>query len=282
MDAEAYRAESRERWGSVAAGWEASREFLQRAAAPVSKWMVDAIHPQPGDVVLELAAGAGDTGLLAVERVRPGGHVIVTDGVEAMLDVARARAAELGMTDEVELRQMDAEWIDLPAATIDGVLCRWAYMLLADPETALRETRRVLKQGGRVALAAWDVVERNPWMGEIRAEVAARGLMEPPPPDEPGPYSFARPGRIEELLDATGFDDVEVSAIDFHFEASSLDDYWEHTTRTSPTLGPVVRGLSPADHYALRDAIDARFAPYVQTGGTVRIPARTLVAAASA
>ena len=45
--------------------------------------------------------------------------------------------------------------LDQPAASIDGVLCRWGYMLLNDPESALRETRRILKPDGKVALAAW-------------------------------------------------------------------------------------------------------------------------------
>ena len=72
-----------------------------------------------------------------------------------MVDVARARATELGVRN-VEFRIIDAESIDVPAAAVDVVLCRWGYMLMADPAAALQETRRVLRPGGRVALAAWD------------------------------------------------------------------------------------------------------------------------------
>ena len=71
-----------------------------------------------------------------------------------MLEAARRRAAELGI-DNAEFKPMEAEWIDMGTATVDAVLCRWGYMLLADPETALRETRRVLRPGGRVAFAVW-------------------------------------------------------------------------------------------------------------------------------
>ncbi len=80
-----------------------------------------------------------------------------------MVEAAKENAARLGVTN-VEAKAMEAEWIDLSTATVDGVLCRWGYMLLADPEAALRETRRVLRPDGRVALAAWDAPERNPWM----------------------------------------------------------------------------------------------------------------------
>ena len=281
MDAEAYRADSRERWEDAAAGWARERESFQRDAIPVSQWLLDAARLQPGHTVLELAAGPADTGLLAAELVAPGGKAIITDNAEAMLEAAKARAEEVGATN-VEIRPMEAEWIDLPTASVDAVLCRWGYMLLADPEAALRETRRVLRPGGRVALAAWAGPEHNPWIATIARVMAEQGHLEPPPPEAPGPLAFGRPGRIEELLDATGFDDIEVEPLDFAFHAAGLDAWWEHSIAMSGSFSRVVRGLSPADHYALRDAVDAAYAPYVRDDGSLAIPARALVAAAGA
>src|SRR3954468_21959772 len=127
MDAEAYRAESRERWEAAAAGWAREREAFQGDAMPVSQWMLDAAPLQPGHTVLELAAGPGDTGLMAAELVAPGGKAIITDGAEAMVELARARAEEVGAKN-VEVRPMEAEWIDLGAASVDAVLSRWGYM----------------------------------------------------------------------------------------------------------------------------------------------------------
>ena len=281
MDAEAYRADARERWEVAAPGWAREREAFQRDAMEVSRWMIEAADLQPGHTVLELAAGPGDTGLMAAELVRPGGTAIITDNSEGMLEAARARAKEVGATN-VEIRPMEAEWIDLPTASVDAVICRWGYMLLADPETALRETRRVLRPGGRVALAAWAGPEDNPWLALMGRTMTERGLVEPDPPGTPGPLAFAEPGVVEELLDAAGFEDVEVAPLDFAFHAPSLDDWWEHAIRTSGRFSRVVAGLSPADHYALRDAVDAAYAPYVQDDGSLEIPARALMAAASA
>jgi SAM-dependent methyltransferase len=281
MDAEAYRADSRERWEAAAPGWGAHREDMQRDAMEVSRWMLDAAHLQPGHTVLELAAGPGDTGLLAAELVAPGGRAIITDGAEAMVELARARAQELGAKN-VEVRPMEAEWIDLGAASVDAVLSRWGYMLLADPEAALRETRRVLRPGGRLALAAWDAAEHNPWLTRIGAVMVERGLMQQEPPGTPGPLAFGVPGRIEELLDATGFDDVEVGALDLEFHAPSLDAWWDHAVSTSGRISKIVPTLSPAEHYALRDAVDAAYAEFVQADGSVAIPGRTLVASAGA
>jgi SAM-dependent methyltransferase len=270
MDAEAYRADSRERWEAAAPGWAREREAFQRDAMPVSQWLLDAARLQPGHTVLELAAGPADTGLMAAELVAPGGKAIITDN-----------AKEVGATN-VEIRPMEAEWIDLPTAAVDAVLCRWGYMLLADPEAALRETRRVLRPGGRVALAAWAGPDDNPWIAAMGRVMAERGLVAPPPPDTPGPLAFGRPGRIEELLDAAGFDDIEVQPLDFAFHAPSLDAWWEHSIAMSGTFTRAVAELGPADHYALRDAVDAAYAPYVRADGSLEIPARALVAAASA
>src|SRR3954465_3530663 len=235
MDAEAYRADARERWEAAAAGWARDREAFQRDAMEVSRWMLEAAELQPGHRVLELAAGPGDTGLMAAELVAPGGTTIITDNADAMLDAARARAKEVGATN-VEIRPMEAEWIDLGTASVDAVLCRWGFMLLADPEAALRETRRVLRPGGRVALAAWDAPDRNPWVRSMGAELVERGLAPPPDPAAPGMFSFAAPGRIEELLGDTGFTDMVVDGVDVTFSAASFDEWWEYQFDVSPSL----------------------------------------------
>jgi SAM-dependent methyltransferase len=276
-----WREENIARWDSAAPGWTATREVFHRVALPVSQWMVEAIHPQPGHRVLELAAGLGDTGLLAAELVQPGGSVIITDAADAMVHAADEHAKEVGASN-VEVRAMQAEWIDLPAASVDGVLCRFGYMLVADPEAALRETRRVLKSGGRVALGVWDLPERNPWASVFRAAAESVGISSPPAPNQSGQFALSAPGALEEVLETAGFEDVEVEGIDLEFGAESLDAWWDFVMQTSPTAIEQVRGLAPAEHYKLRDAVDAGYAGYVRDDGSLLLPARALVAAATA
>jgi SAM-dependent methyltransferase len=280
-DADALRREIAERWERSARGWAAQRAAFQAAAEPVSQWLVERVDPQPGLRILELAAGPGDTGLRAAELLHPMGTLILSDVSEAMIEVAKARARELGISN-VEFKVMDAEWIDLPTADVDGVLCRWGYMLLADPLAALRETRRVLKPGGTVALAAWSGPEDNPWSSVPNEELTKLGVLEPPDPSAPGQFAWRDPAVIADALEEAGFVLAEIDQVDFTFRYPSLDDWWDAVLDLSVALHDAVARLTPQQRDDLRDAIDARLAEWVAPDGSVALPARTHVAAASA
>ena len=277
-----FRAESRRRWGDQAAGWEARREPLRTATMPVSAWMIDAIGPQPGHTVLELAAGTGDTGLLAAELIEPGGTLISSDFSPEMLQTAQRRAEELGIRN-VRFKQIDAETsIDIEAASLDGVLCRWGYMLMADPERALRETRRVLKPGARVALAAWTAPEENPWSVLPAQELIAAGLVEPPQPGLPGQFAWAEEGVIAEQLDAAGFDEHHVEALDFTIDYRSAVDWWESQSAFSTWFAQAVARADDDQLAAVGDAIDRHAQRFASADGALCVPARTWVAWAAA
>ncbi|HUH81517.1 MAG TPA: methyltransferase domain-containing protein [Solirubrobacteraceae bacterium] len=290
FDPAAHRRSSLENWEAAASGWRRRREQIDAFGAPVAQWMVDAVAPQPGERVLELAAGLGETGLLAAELVAPGGEVIISDQAEGMLEGARERAAELGIAN-VSFQVLGGEWIDLPLASVDIVLCRWGYMLMADPAAALTETRRVLAPGGRLAAAVWDAIERNPWASLPGRELAEHGLGppapssqpgEPPPPPQPGPFALGDAGRLEELLADAGFTDVTIEDVELVRRHPDFDEFWDTTLDLSRQFHDAVMSRPEPEIEAVREGLRRRLEPFTEADGAVRVPGHTLVARASA
>jgi SAM-dependent methyltransferase len=278
---EAERAASLRNWEEAASGWERRAEEMRAFAAPVTHWMIDAIAPQPGERVLELAAGLGETGMLIAELVVPGGAVIISDQAEGMLEGARKRAAAQGLSN-VEFTPFNAEWIDLPVASVDAVVCRWGYMLMVDPLAALRETRRVLRPGGRVALAVWDRIEENPWFSLPGAELLERGLLVPPPPGTPGPFTLSDSARVRELLEHAGFTEIHVESVVLARRHASFEEFWEVTLDLSRRIHDAVLSRPESEIAEVRAAVAARIEPFTAADGSIDLPALTLAASASA
>jgi len=281
FDPAVHREESLESWEAAASGWRRQQALMRSFAAPVSHWLIDALALQPGERVLELAAGLAETGLLAAELVAPGGSVLISDQAEAMLDGARERARELAIAN-VDFRVLNAEWIDLPVAGLDAVICRWGYMLMADPAAALGETRRVLRAGGRLALAVWDAIEHNPWAALPGRELVERGLVGPPRPGAPGPFALGDRGRLRELLEGAGFVDVRIEAVELVRRQASFDEMWEATLDISPSFHDTVLSRPAGEIEQLKAGVAARLEPFTAPDGTLAVPGRSLLASASA
>jgi SAM-dependent methyltransferase len=274
--------ESRDRWARAAAGWAKRADWFREQTMPVSTWMIQAIDPQPGQTVLDLAAGIGDTGFLAAELLNPGGTLITSDFSPEMLTAAQQRAEQLGLTN-VRFRQMDANLpLDQPAASLDGVICRWGYMLFDDGEAGLQSTRRVLKPGASVALAAWTAAEDNRWSSAAVRILQERGLLEREAPGSPGQFAWAEPGAVQDHMEAAGFVDPRVEDVAFPLRFADFDDWWAHLTLTSTRTADADAQMDFATRSDVLAELEAVAAEYEQPDGSLVIPARTWVAAATA
>ncbi len=276
---DAYRAMTHEVAEAIAPSWERRRAEIEGVCAPVREWMLRALVPHEGQTVLELAAGAGDTGFGAAAALGEDGTLISTDFSPAMLEAARRRGAELEV-ENVEYRVIDAERIELVDDSVDGVLCRFGYMLMADPAAALAETRRVLRPGGRLALAVWGPPERNPFFGAVAIGLVKGGHMPPPDPAAPGPFSMASAERTSALLEAAGFGEVRVEEVPVSFEIAGIDQYLDFTADTAGPIALVLRRL-PADD---REAVKAQSRAALERfagGDGYRVSGVALCAAAS-
>jgi SAM-dependent methyltransferase len=274
MAADDYREASLRIWDEMAAGWEDHRGTVWDASRAVGEWLVDALDPQPGETVVELAAGVGDTGFAAARRLGAEGRLITTDFSDQMVQAARRRADELGVSN-AEFRTLDAERMDLDNGSVDGVLCRWGYMLMRDPTAALAETRRVLRDGGRVAFSVWGDPDQNPW-----ASIPARALIEqtggePPDPFAPGIFAMAREQRTRELLSAAGLEPLRVENVEMAWRFESPGEYWHYVINVKGALAMLVRALPEAEQAALSGEVGRRLEPYADGDG-YRLPGMCL------
>ncbi|HEU5056769.1 MAG TPA: methyltransferase domain-containing protein, partial [Kofleriaceae bacterium] len=217
MDGDRFRRASLAIWERMAPGWDARHAWMEATARPVIDRMLDRLAPGPGDTVLDLAAGSGVVGFAAASLVAPGGRVIVSDFSPRMVEAAARQAAALGL-DNAEARVLDAERLALPDAAVDGVLCRWGFMLMGDPAAALREARRVLRTGGRIAFAVFGAADDNPWVTLPTRVLEDLGHAAPREPGTPGILALADAERLAALVAAAGFTGVVIEPVAFSWQ----------------------------------------------------------------
>ena len=273
------RARLHRMWDGVAANWAEHAEFTDGRGAAVTERLLELASPQPGERVLDLASGAGGMGLAAAERVGTGADVVLSDVAPEMVAIAGRRAKARGLVG-VSARVLDLEQIDEPDESFDVVFCREGIMLVPDPARAVEEIRRVLRPGGRAALAVWGPRERNPWLGVVFAAATAELGAAVPPPGTPGPFSLGDPARFASVLSAAGLADVHLEEVAVPYRARSVDEWWARTTALAGPLAQRLAVLPEPAARALRERAESEIRAY-ETGDGLDIPGVALVAAAS-
>jgi SAM-dependent methyltransferase len=265
-------------WAAVAPAWGEHADYADTRGAAITAAMLELSAPRQGERVLELACGAGGVGIAAARLVGPAGEVVLSDVAAEMTAIAAARAAALGL-DNVRTLTLDLEDIAQPDQSYDVVLCREGLQFALDPARAAAEIRRVLRPGGRVALAVWGPRARNPWLGVVFDAVGAQLGAPVPPPGIPGPFALDDPDRLGRLLTAAGLADVAVTEVATPLRDPSFDAW---LARTSALAGPLANRLALLPEHA-RLQLRARLAEAVrpfQTPAGLDFPGVSLLAAA--
>lgn len=268
--------ESLQVWDSLASGWDKTRAAINTMEQPVTARLHEAMGVHAGDTILELCAGPGEVGIQLAEKHRDA-RVLVTDFAPGMVEAAQREAQRRGL-DNVECRVVDAQDINLPDASVDGVIARYGLMLIPDIPKAFAEIRRVLRPGRSLAYTTWAPPDTNPWMMVFGATMMQRGHFQPP---EGG--AFMPLGSEEDNVataKAAGFSDVHAELVDYTMEFPSFDGYWNVQSEVAGPLTVALKRLPPDEREAIRAQVEEYAAPF-RDGERLAFPSRRILVVAS-
>jgi SAM-dependent methyltransferase len=196
--------------------WTDRQEEQDLVLRPVSDRLIAAADPKPGQRVVDIGCGCGDTTIDFAARVAPGGEVLGLDISEPMLARARERAP---VSLPARFVLADATVYAFAPGWADLVVSRFGVMFFADPARSFANLRRGLKGGARLVFACWRAAKENPWMMIPLREAKKHAPPLPETnPEDPGPFAFADDARVRRILSAAGFADTVVTPQDLDID----------------------------------------------------------------
>lgn len=277
---EEIRNTQRGAWGAAASAWAERRRSVVARNDTVADAFLEIIHVSSGQSVLDLASGAGDPAFALAERVGPDGRVLGLDLTPEMVDAARARAAEKGIT-SVEFRQIQSERdLHVAPATFNAATCRFGLMFMPEPVEALRSLFEAVRPRGRLALSTWGPPNRCPFF-TFPIQILSRHVSVPTPePGDPGLFALPTREALETALHAAGWQEVDVTTMTMYpIETATPEEFWDLVCRTGGPIIPLLQSMQPETRRAVdRDAISTL--REMMHGGSVTLSAEALVAGA--
>jgi SAM-dependent methyltransferase len=255
--------------------WAEYQDALDRQIEPLGARVMEVLAPAPGERVLDIGCGCGQTTLELARRVGPSGAVVGVDISQPMLAVARERAAG---APQASFLEADAQTHPFEAGAFDAIHSRFGVMFFQDPVAAFANLRRALKPGGRLGFLCWRAPAENPIM-TLPLAAAAPHLPPPAPPTPgaPGPFAFADGDRVRGILADAGFQDIGIEPQDMAGGGNSLDAALELALRIGP-LGAQLRQYPQAREAVIAD-VRAALASHLKDGRVYLSSATWIVSA---
>jgi ubiquinone/menaquinone biosynthesis C-methylase UbiE len=237
---------------------------MDRMLQPLTQAAFDLLNLKPGERVLDIGCGAGATTLALARRLGRRGLCLGVDISAPLVAAARARAAAEQVTCAAFL-QADAQTHEFQAGAFDAVVSRFGVMFFDDPVAAFANIRRAARPAASLTFVAWRSPADNPFMtAAARAVAPLLPSMKAVDPTAPGQFAFADDARVRSILRDSGWNDVDVSALDLPGSVSEAD-LLAYVTKLGP-VGLALRELEVAKHAPIIAAVRAAYEPYLRGG----------------
>lgn len=238
---EQIREQQKQSWNKFSGGWKKWDELVMDFLKPMGDEIIRLLNPQNNDLILDVASGTGEPALTIAEKLS-GGKVIMTDLADDMLAIARENAASRGIKN-IEAVTCDVCELPFPDNTFDAISCRFGFMFFPDMLLAAKEMVRVLKPGGKIATAVWNVPEKNFWVTATMGTINRNMELPAPPPGSPGIFRCAKDGFIADLFQQAGLKNISQTEVAGKLNCKTVDAYWGMQTEVA---APIVAALANA------------------------------------
>lgn len=255
--------------------WVRLQALLDTQLAPLGEAMMDTLALAPGERVLDVGCGCGDTTLAIARRVGATGSVTGLDVSGVMVERARQRARDAGLTN-VHFEIADAQTHRFEPGGFDALFSRFGVMFFTDPVAAFTNLRAALRPGGRLGFVCWQAMQHNAWLMEpLKVAVQHLVMPAPPPPDAPGPFAFADPDRVRAIVSGAGFAAVAIDDRSSQLTLGPGADI-DQVADFLMQMGPTAAALREADAEVQRQVTSEMRAMLVtyQTADGVQMPAK--------
>ena len=263
-------------WSESAPYWEKHRAVIREMFAPVTEALIEDAGIASRCAVLDVATGPGEPALSVAELVGPEGKVVGTDVVPEMVEAARREGSRRKLHN-ASFEVAFTESLPFPANTFDAVVSRFGVMFFPSPVDCVREMLRVLKPGGKIALAVWGFAERNPFHYTVSRVVEKYVDSTPPPPDSPDAFRFAKPGDLLAVLSKAGAAAPSERLLQFSIRATiSVEDFWTLRSEMSEKLRTKLASLSETQRAGLKREVIEAIGAYSSERG-ISFPGEVLI-----
>jgi SAM-dependent methyltransferase len=273
---QAEKKEAISQWTGSAPYWEKHREIIREMFAPVAQALIADARIKSGDAVLDVATGPGEPALSIAERVGHEGKVAGIDVIPEMVEAARREANRRGFRNAA-FEVAPADHLPFEESTFDAVVSRFGVMFFPSPVDSVREMLRVLKPGGRIALAVWHFEERNPFHYAV-SQIVKR-YVDPPPPSPPSPdaFRFAEPGDLLGVLSKAGAAAASERLLRFSIRAPiPVEQFWALRSEMSDKFRTSLALLSSERRAELRSEVIEALRAFSVDGG-MSFPGEVLI-----